>query len=67
MDPASAPIATRHTHPDQIATALWEQSSIPMVEWMLDGTIVDWNPGAVTLFGIKAEQAIGEKDRKSVV
>ena len=60
MDPASAPIATRHTHPDQIATALWEQSSIPMVEWMLDGTIVDWNPGAVALFGIKAEQAIGE-------
>ena len=53
-------IATRHTHPEQIATALWEQSSIPMVEWKLDGTIVDWNPGAVALFGIKAEEAIGE-------
>ena len=53
-------IATRHTHPERIATALWEQSSIPMVEWKLDGTIVDWNPGAAALFGIKAEQAIGE-------
>ena len=53
-------IATRYTHPEQIATALWEQSSIPMVEWKLDGTIVDWNPGAVALFGIKAEDAIGE-------
>ena len=59
-DPASDPIATRHSCPEQIAIALWEQSSIPMVEWMLDGTIVDWNPGAVALFGIKAEQAIGE-------
>ena len=58
-DPTNA-IATRHIHPAQIATALWEQSSIPMVEWKLDGTIVDWNPGAVALFGIKAKDAIGE-------
>ena len=60
MDPSANPIATRHSRPEQIAAVLWEQSSIPMVEWMLDGTIVDWNPGAVALFGINADQAIGE-------
>ena len=60
MDPSANSIATRHSRPEQIATALWEQSSIPMVEWMLDGTIVDWNPGAVALFGISEDQAIGE-------
>ncbi len=53
-------IATRRTQPEQVATVLWETSSIPMVEWKLDGTIVDWNPAASALFGLKAEDAIGE-------
>jgi two-component system, NtrC family, sensor kinase len=53
-------IATRHTQPQQVLTVLWEQNSIPMVEWQLDGTIVDWNPAAVALFGITAEAAIGD-------
>ncbi len=53
-------VATRHTQPQQVLKALWEQNSIPMVEWQLDGTIVDWNPAAVALFGINAEAAIGD-------
>jgi two-component system, NtrC family, sensor kinase len=53
-------LATRSTQPEQVATVLWEQSGIPMVEWKLDGTIVDWNPAAVALFGLSASEAIGE-------
>ena len=54
------PLATRLQSPQKTAAALWEQTHTPMVEWQLNGTIVDWNPAAALLFGISAEEAIGE-------
>jgi two-component system, NtrC family, sensor kinase len=50
--------ASRISNPAQSATLFWQYSPTPMVEWTLDGTIIDLNPAATSLFGL--DQAIGK-------
>jgi two-component system, NtrC family, sensor kinase len=52
------PIASRISNPGHAATLFWQYSPTPMVEWQLDGTMIDLNPAAISLFGI--DQAIGQ-------
>lgn len=56
----SAPIASRISNPNQTATLFWEYSPTPIVEWKLDGMIIDLNPAAISLFGLNLRHSIGQ-------
>ncbi len=63
--PLVTPIAFRISNPGHAATLFWQYSPTPMVEWKLDGTIIDLNPAATSLFGL--DQAIGKNLFKTLL
>jgi len=44
---------------DQRLALLVQQTPLAVIEWNIDGDIVDWNPAAETIFGYRREEALG--------
>ena len=49
------PVASRNLTPHSTAALFWDHTPTPMVEWQLNGTIIDLNPAALSLFGLSAD------------
>ena len=48
-------VASRNLTPHSTAALFWDHTPTPMVEWQLNGTIIDLNPAALSLFGLSAD------------
>ncbi len=58
------PVASRNLTPHSTAALFWDHTPTPMVEWQLNGNIIDLNPAALSLFGLSGD-IIDSEDLRS--